>query len=160
MNATKMLQQDSKKENDLRLKKSRRKIKEIILHCSATKEGQDVSVEQIRNYHVNSRGWRDIGYHYVITLDGKIHAGRNVDINGAHCTGHNVQSIGVCYIGGVDKKGKAKDTRTEAQKASLISLVRKLLQLYNLPTTKVFGHYQFAKKACPSFKIEPFRAEL
>jgi len=49
-----------------------RNIKEIIIHCSATREGQDVPVETIRDWHVNSRGWSDIGYHFYVELDGTI----------------------------------------------------------------------------------------
>jgi len=144
----------------LNLKKSKRKITEIILHCTATREGQPTTVEAIRRYHVKNRGWSDIGYHYVVYLDGSIHEGRNVDISGAHCTGHNAHSIGVCYVGGLDKHGKAKDTRTPEQKATLIKLVKQLMQTYRLSANQVYGHYQFANKACPSFRIEPFRKSL
>lgn len=147
-------------EQPLKLKKSSRKITEIILHCTASIEGNDTTVEAIRRYHINSRGWSDIGYHYVIYLDGSIHEGRNVHQSGAHCQGHNSNSIGVCYVGGLDKNMKPKDTRTEAQKKSLIKLVKALMALYKLPASRVYGHYQFANKACPSFKIEPFRESL
>ena len=86
------------------LKKSTRTIKEIILHCSATPEGKDYSVDTIRKWHLQ-RGFSDIGYHYVIYRDGSIHNGRDVNISGAHCTNHNSKSIGVCYIGGLDSTG-------------------------------------------------------
>lgn len=150
----------SETETPLILKKSSRKITEIIIHCTATKEGNDTTVEAIRHCHVYERGFSDIGYHYVIYLDGSIHAGRSVHNSGAHCVGHNSNSIGVCYVGGCDKNNKPKDTRTEAQKKSLIRLVKALMALYHLPATRVYGHYQFANKACPSFKIEPFREQL
>ncbi len=145
---------------ELKLKKSKRKITEIILHCTASKEGAPTTVEAIRNYHVNNRGWKDIGYHYVVYLDGSIHEGRDIDLTGAHCTGHNANSVGVVYVGGIDADGKPKDTRTVAQKKALVKLVKRLLTIYNLPSSKVYGHYQFANKACPSFKIEPFRFML
>lgn len=144
----------------IKLKKSSRKITEIILHCTASIEGNDTTVEAIRRYHINSRGWSDIGYHYVIYLDGSIHEGRNIHSSGAHCQGHNSNSIGICYVGGLDKNKKPKDTRTLAQKKSLVKLVKALMALYHLPASRVYGHYQFANKACPSFKIEPFREEL
>ena len=135
------------------LKKSKRYIKEIIVHCTATKEGVNQTVEQIRKYHTAKppmgRGWSDIGYHYVVYLDGTIHEGRNVNISGAHCTGHNANSIGVVYVGGLDAKGNAKDTRTPAQKEALIKLLKELKKLY--PKATIHGHREFANKACPCF---------
>lgn len=96
----------------VRWKKSRRTIREIIIHCSATPEGRNYTVEDIRRWH-RQQGWSDIGYHYVIYRDGTIHEGRNVDIAGAHCVNHNAHSIGICYIGGCASNGKTpKDTRT------------------------------------------------
>lgn len=126
-----------------------RNIKEIIVHCSATPEGKDFTVEDIRKWHL-ARGFKDIGYHYVIYRDGSIHKGREESVIGAHCTGHNSYSIGVCYIGGVAKDGKTpKDTRTEAQKESLVELLKELKAKY--PKATIHGHREFANKACPSF---------
>lgn len=134
-------------------KKSTRNINEIIVHCTATKEGLNQTVEQIKKYHTAKppmgRGWSDIGYHYIIYLDGSIHEGRNVNISGAHCTNHNVNSIGVVYVGGLDSKGNAKDTRTPAQKEALIKLLKELKKLY--PKATIHGHREFANKACPCF---------
>ena len=142
------------------LKKSKRTINEIILHCSATPEGKDYSVDTIKKWHLQ-RGFSDIGYHYVIYRDGSIHNGRDVNISGAHCTNHNSKSIGVCYIGGLDSTGKnAKDTRTEEQKKSLVSLVKQLMSIYKLSISNVHCHNEYANKACPSFKINDFRNEL
>jgi N-acetylmuramoyl-L-alanine amidase len=132
-----------------RLKKSRRVINEIIIHCTATPEGRECSVDEIRQWH-KARGFTDIGYHYVIHLDGRVENGRDVDIAGAHCTGHNTHSIGVVYVGGCTKDGKTpKDTRTEAQKSALANLLLDLRKLY--PRATIHGHRDFANKACPSF---------
>lgn len=132
-----------------RLKKSKRYIKEIIVHCTATPEGQRFTVEDIRRWH-KLRGFADIGYHYVIYLDGSIHDGRDVNLIGAHCTSHNANSIGISYVGGVAKDGKTpKDTRTDKQKAAMLDLLLQLRQLY--PSAKIYGHRDFANKACPSF---------
>lgn len=134
-----------------------RVITEIIVHCTATPEGEDYTVEDVRRMHL-ARGFSDIGYHYLVYRDGTIHVGRAEAKAGAHCTGHNTHSIGVCYVGGcpgrADSKwmNKAKDTRTPAQKASLRRLVEGLKRKY--PKASVHGHYEFAAKACPSFKIE------
>lgn len=125
-----------------------RKINQIIIHCADTPEGRDVRAAEIKRWHLGN-GWSDIGYHYVVDLDGTIEAGRDVEIVGAHTAGHNATSIGVCYVGGADKNMKPKDTRTEAQKASLLLLVRYLKSKY--PGAQVYGHRDFSDKACPSF---------
>ena len=132
-----------------RLKKSKRMINEIIVHCTASPEGRECSVAEIRQWH-RLRGFSDIGYHYVIHLDGRVEEGRDVDIAGAHCTGHNTHSIGVVYVGGCAKDGKTpKDTRTEAQKSAIANLLIDLRKLY--PRATIHGHRDFANKACPSF---------
>lgn len=131
------------------LKKSTRTITEIIIHCSATPEGKDYTAADIRRWH-KAQGWSDIGYHYVIDRHGKVETGRDVNTSGAHCQGHNLHSIGVCYIGGVATDGKTpKDTRTLQQKASLLNLLYDLRKLY--PGAAIHGHCDFANKACPSF---------
>lgn len=129
--------------------KSKRIIDEIIVHCSATAEGKDFTTSDITRWH-RQRGFTTIGYHYVVYRDGSIHTGRDVNVAGAHCTGHNTHSIGVCYIGGCKADGRSpKDTRTEAQKAALLKLLKDLKHLY--PNAKIRGHRDFANKACPSF---------
>lgn len=129
-----------------------RGITEIIVHCSATKRGQNVTTQQIDQWH-KQRGFRCIGYHYVVYLDGSVHQGRNVDEAGAHCTGHNAHSIGVCYIGGLADDAKTPaDTRTLAQKAALLDLIKRLKRIY--PNASVHGHREFANKACPCFDAE------
>ena len=133
------------------LKVSKRKINEIIIHCSATKEGPNYTVADIKRWHLE-RGYSDIGYHYVIYRDGSVHEGRDVDIIGAHCTNHNSYSIGVCYIGGLDKNGNAKDTRTDSQKNSLLSLLKQLKSIY--PKAGIYPHSKFANKDCPCFNVE------
>lgn len=128
-----------------------RTIDTIIVHCSATPEGKDFTVEQIDQWH-RLRGFRCIGYHFVIYRDGSIHKGRPIEQVGAHCKGYNAHSIGICYIGGCTSDGKTpKDTRTEAQRLALIALVRELKASY--PSATVHGHNQFANKACPSFNV-------
>ena len=130
-----------------------RKIDKIIIHCSATPEGKDFTVQQIREWHVKGNGWRDIGYHFVIYRDGSIHTGRPIEQVGAHTTGHNAHSIGICYIGGYAADGKTpKDTRTEAQRLALIKLVRELKASY--PSATIHGHNEVANKACPSFIVK------
>ena len=154
--------------------KTTRYINEIVLHCSATAEGKDFTVEDIRRWH-KQRGFSDIGYHFVIYRDGSIHTGRDINIIGAHATGHNANSIGICYIGGVASDGKTpKDTRTKEQKQSMLKLVKELISKYNIPVNNVIGHRDTSKdlngdgiispnewiKACPSFEVGELRKEL
>ena len=142
--------------NELLLTKSKRVINEIIVHCTASREGQPMTVDAIRRMHIKDRGWSDIGYHYVVYIDGSIHEGRPVNISGAHCKYHNTHSIGVVYVGGLANlpnvpyaKLPPKDTRTPAQKAGLLKLLKQLKQLY--PKATIHGHCEYANKACPCF---------
>lgn len=128
-----------------------RKINKIIIHCSATPEGRDVCTDTIRQWHLD-RGWRDIGYHYVIELDGSIVTGRPLEQTGAHTKGLNRQSIGICYVGGVDKDMQPKDTRTQDQKDAMKSLLFDLTDIY--PNASVHGHNEFSNKACPSYDVQ------
>jgi len=137
-----------------------RKINKIIIHCSATPEGRHHDVDDIRRWHVNGRGWSDIGYHFIVHLDGKIEVGRDIAKIGAHTLGENRGSIGICYVGGMSKDmKKAKDTRTQAQKDSLIKLMHELIYKYNKDMT-IHGHNEFANKACPSFNVQKEYANL
>ena len=106
-----------------------RRIDDIVIHCAATKEGLNFHASDIDRWH-KQRGFKKIGYHYVIDLDGTIEKGRDESEVGAHVTGHNAHSIGICYIGGCDKDMKPKDTRTLAQKESIIRLLMQLLCKY------------------------------
>lgn len=135
-------------EQDL-LKKCSRIINEIIIHCSATQEGKDYTVADITRWH-RQRGFSTIGYHFVIYRDGSVHAGRDINTSGAHCVGHNTHSIGICYIGGLASDGKtAKDTRTDAQKKALVTLLGKLRKAFTF--AKIRGHRDFTQKDCPCF---------
>lgn len=131
-----------------------RKIDEIILHCSATPEGREHDVEDIRRWHVDGRGWSDVGYHYIILLDGTVQAGRPVNIQGAHCKGQNKTTVGICYIGGCDKLMKAKDTMNHGQEKAFLNLVESLRGVFG-KTIKVTGHNEYSShKACPSFVVK------
>ena len=126
-----------------------RQIKEIIVHCSATREGENFEVAEIRKWHL-ARGFSDIGYHFYIDLYGEIHKGRDISKIGAHCKGHNRNSIGICYCGGVEADGKTpKDTRNTEQRRALVAVLRTLKAMY--PNAVIHSHSDFANKACPSF---------
>tara|TARA_R110000751_G_scaffold73954_1_gene149643 strand:+ start:1452 stop:1868 length:417 start_codon:yes stop_codon:yes gene_type:complete len=130
-----------------------RYLRRIIIHCSATREGEEVSVETIRNWHTSPpRNWSDIGYHFVIGLDGTVFQGRPIDKQGAHTRGQNADSIGICYIGGVDKDLNPKDTMTEIQDISLLELVKSLRLIFG--ELNLHGHNEYSSKACPSFDVQ------
>lgn len=140
-----------------------RTIKEIILHCSATPEGRDYTVADIDHWH-QARGFGlqgyHIGYHFVIYRDGSIHTGRPLELPGAHCRGHNANSIGICYIGGLVRqrcppRGDVylpKDTRTPAQRSALRNLIAELQKQF--PAATLHCHHEYANKACPGFTIK------
>lgn len=130
----------------------RKNTKYIVVHCSATPAHRKIGVAEIRNWH-KERGWRDIGYHVVITRSGFIEFGRDLDEQGAHVYGHNHNSIGVCLIGGVDEHGKAQNNFTPEQFKSLRLVILALQARY--VNAQVMGHRDFPEvaKDCPSFDV-------
>jgi len=137
---------------------TKRKIDKLIVHCSATPEGRNNTIDDIQRWH-KAQGWREVGYHYVIHLDGSIHKGRDEAVVGAHVRSHNKYSIGICYIGGMNASNTApKDTRTPEQKKALRQLLLELKGRY--PDATIHGHCEFANKACPSFDAATEYAEL
>lgn len=127
-----------------------RSITLLIVHCSATPEGQRLDFEACRQEHIRHRGFRDIGYHFYVTRDGAVQPGRLLEQIGAHCKGHNRHSVGICYEGGLDARGCPKDTRTPQQKAAMQTLLRKLRRLF--PRALIVGHHDLnPQKACPCF---------
>lgn len=124
----------------------------IVLHCSATRGIQaSIGANDIRQWH-KAKGWKDIGYHYVIKRDGTLESGRVLDEIGSHVQGHNANSVGICLVGGLDNTTwKPVDNFTAAQWKTLTSLVARLVKIY--PTAKVLGHRDFpaVQKACPCF---------
>ncbi len=129
-----------------------RKITEIIVHCTDTTANPMIHVEDVDRWH-KVRGFACIGYHYLITVDGNIEIGRSIELMGAHCLGHNANSIGICYVGGAGGDGMHVDTRTEAQKKSMRVLIDFLRGVYgNIP---VHGHRYYNKiKDCPCFDAD------
>ena len=136
-----------------------KQIDSIIIHCSATRAGQDVRARDIDRMH-RARGFAQIGYNFVIDLDGLVENGRPLSIDGAHCNtkgfsgeSYNKHSIGICYIGGLDAFGQAADTRTEAQRTALRELVAKLCREY--PIAELLGHRDTSPDTDGSGEVEP-----
>ena len=133
-----------------------RTIALLILHCSGTPEGKRLTFEACKKDHIQHRRFKDIGYHYYIERDGTLHEGRPLEEIGAHCYLHNTHSIGICYEGGLDENGESADTRTPAQRDTLLDLLICLKQQF--PNTLIFGHREFDNtKSCPSFDAEEYR---
>ena len=137
-----------------------RKINKLIVHCTATPEFKDFDVDDVRGWHVKGNGWSDIGYHYLIKLDGTVQQGRPVEKIGAHVGGHNRDSIGIAYVGGMDKNmDEWIDTRTTAQTDSLFNLLMDLK--FEYPDAIVYGHNDFTdKKVCPCFDAKTEYKEI
>ena len=130
-----------------------RNIDKLIIHCSATRECDDsVNASVIDRWH-KARGWKGCGYHFIVLIDGTNETGMMIDKVGAHVKGMNKSSIGICYIGGLERDGKTpKDTRTPEQKESLLLLIKTLNKIY--PEATLHGHNEFSNKACPSFDVQ------
>lgn len=124
-----------------------------MVHCTATQEGRNFMANDIDRWH-KQRGWKSIGYHYVVDLNGNIEKGRPDWKIGAHVKGHNHHSIGVVYVGGLDKNLSPKDTRTQAQKKALKQLLKTLKKQY--PKAVILGHRDFSKDINGNGVIEPF----
>ena len=137
-----------------------REVRLLVIHCSATRYDRDFPVEALRSSH-KARGFADIGYHFYITRDGELHRCRPVNQIGAHAAGWNDKSIGICYEGGLDEQGRPADTRTYAQRCTLMDLLRQLRRDY--PEARILGHYQlspYIRKACPCFDAREEYREL
>lgn len=128
-----------------------RRIEEIIVHCSATEAGMDIGVDEIRTWHL-ARGWKDIGYHYVIRRDGRLEQGRPETTAGAHVKGRNAKSLGVCLVGGV-RDGAPDCNYTSEQWYTLEILVKRFDRDH--PGATVLGHRDVdgVDKACPCFDV-------
>lgn len=129
-----------------------RTITLIVIHCSATMANRRYTFRQCRMDH-KKRGYIDIGYHYYITRDGQVHEGRPLWQEGAHCRRHNKHSIGICYEGGLSILGRPADTRTDAQRRSLRSLLEDLHSRY--PSAIILGHRDLSPDIDGNGKIEP-----
>lgn len=136
-----------------------REIKQIIVHCSATPPDMLIGANEIRAWHTapppKGRGWKDIGYHYVIRRNGEIDHGRDENVVGAHCEGHNQNSIGICLVGGIDKNGKAENNFLPEQFATLVNIIKAIQG--DWPNATLHGHREFSTKECPSFDVQEWR---
>lgn len=141
-----------------RLKGCRRPVDKIIIHCAATYPKQDIDAATIDRWH-KELGWSGIGYHAVIKKDGTLECGRDIEVIGAHCVGYNTCSVGICLIGGLNEAGRACGVYTEPQMRTLAIVVRALMEHYKIDARRVYGHQDFANKACPCFNVRRWACE-
>lgn len=137
------------------------RITHVVMHYSATYADQNVQPEEIRRWHL-ARGWRDIGYHYVITADGRRHAGRQPETAaGAHVAGRNSGTIGICVTGGLTRAtgpDTGVDTRNREQIAAQIALTREILARH--PGARVVGHRDLGATQCPAYDAAAWWASV
>jgi N-acetylmuramoyl-L-alanine amidase len=134
-----------------------RNIKFIVIHCTATQP--NVKLENIQKYWKEVKGWKDVpGYHYIIKFNGEVVKLLDESKNSYGVYAHNSECISLSYIGGIDAKGKPKDTRSRQQETAMFNKIVELTEKY--PQAKVVGHRDFAgvKKACPSFDVKTWLA--
>lgn len=133
-------------------------MRRLIIHCSATSPKVDVGVKEIRKWH-QRRGWRDVGYHYIIRRNGEVEQGRPENRTGAHARGYNRGSLGICLVGGVDKYNDPEKNYTRKQWDSLLALVWGLHEQY--PKAEILGHRDLpgVAKACPCFSVKDWWAK-
>ena len=141
------------------MRKNKRNISLIVLHCSATRVNQNFTIEQLEACH-KARGFQTSGYHFYITKDGTLYPGRPESQMGAHAKGFNAHSIGICYEGGLDEHGRCKDTRTLAQKVTMEELLQSLCVDY--PDAEILGHRDLpgVHKECPCFDTRAWLKEI
>jgi N-acetylmuramoyl-L-alanine amidase len=129
-----------------------RQINFICIHCTASQP--NATIKSISDYHHKVKGWKVGGYHYIIEANGLYENTVNIKNVSNGVAGHNADSIHIAYVGGIDKQGKAKDTRTEAQKDTLIELIRSMKKLF--PNAKVLGHRDFSEDKNGNGIIDPW----
>ena len=129
----------------------------IVIHCAATKASMDIGLTEIRKWHVQGNGWRDVGYHYIIRRNGEVELGRSIRDTGAHAAGYNHKSVGLCMVGGMAEDNSAENNFTAQQWTALLDLVKQLKADY--PEADVIGHNEISEKECPSFDVHKWKGD-
>jgi N-acetyl-anhydromuramyl-L-alanine amidase AmpD len=129
----------------------------LVVHCSATKPSMDIGLREIKRWHVDDNGWRDVGYHYIIRRNGEVELGRSNRDTGAHAAGYNHKSISLCMVGGMAEDNSAENNFTAQQWTALLNLVKQIKVDY--PEADVIGHNEISEKECPSFDVQQWKKE-
>ena len=129
----------------------------IVIHCAAPKASMDIGLTEIRKWHVQDNGWRDVGYHYIIRRNGEVELGRSNRDTGAHAAGYNHKSVSLCMVGGMAEDNSAENNFTAQQWTALLDLVKQLKS--NYPDADVIGHNEISEKECPSFDVQKWKGD-
>ena len=129
----------------------------LVVHCSATKPSMDIGLREIKRWHVDDNGWRDVGYHYIIRRNGEVELGRSNRDTGAHAAGYNHKSVSLCMVGGMAEDNSAENNFTAQQWTALLDLVKQIKVDY--PEADVIGHNEISEKECPSFDVQKWKEE-
>ena len=129
----------------------------IVIHCAATKASMDIGLTEIRKWHVQDNGWRDVGYHYIIRRNGEVELGRSIRDTGAHAAGYNHKSVSVCMVGGMAEDNFAEANFTAQQWTALLDLVKQLKAEYS--DADVIAHNEISQKECPSFDVQKWKED-
>ena len=129
----------------------------LVVHCSATKPSMDIGLREIKRWHVDDNGWRDVGYHYIIRRNGEVELGRSNRDTGAHAAGYNHKSISLCMVGGMAEDNSAENNFTAQQWTALLDLLKQIKVDY--PEANVIGHNEISEKECPSFDVQKWKEE-
>ena len=129
----------------------------LVVHCSATKPSMDIGLREIKRWHVDDNGWRDVGYHYIIRRNGEVELGRSNRDTGAHAAGYIHKSISLCMVGGMAEDNSAENNFTAQQWTALLDLVKQIKVDY--PEANVIGHNEISEKECPSFDVQKWKEE-
>ena len=129
----------------------------LVVHCSATKPSMDIGLREIKRWHVDDNGWRDVGYHYIIRRNGEVELGRSNRDTGAHAAGYNHKSISLCMVGGMAEDNSAENNFTAQQWTALLDLVKQIKVDY--PEADIIGHNEISEKECPSFDVQKWKEE-
>ena len=129
----------------------------IVIHCAATKASMDIGLTEIRKWHVQDNGWRDVGYHYIIRRNGEVELGRSIRDTGAHAAGYNHKSVSVGMGGGMAEDNSAEANFTPQQWTALLDLIKQLKT--NYPEANVIGHNEISEKECTSFDVQKWKED-
>ena len=142
-------------------------FKYITVHCSATQNSPNINAEVIREWHLN-RGFRNVGYHFIIPTEHLVEQGRSLYVQGAHVRGHNKDNIGICLVGGVNQYGDPEMNFNKYQLNYLRNLIDALKDTYSIPDENIKGHRDWSPdinldgiiqqreflKDCPCFDVQ------
>lgn len=128
-----------------------RTIRRIVIHCTDSPDARDIGAREITQWH-RARGWKTIGYHWVVRRTGQVEIGRPESDIGAHVEGHNADTIGIVWVG--------QKEPTADQYEALIAKAVDCMVRFDVNVDAVLGHRELDHhKTCPNIDMNVFRAD-